>query len=154
MPGKRDEAKWKRAKDAVSKSKGKAESAFTDRDWGLVPRMTRTEKHTLGACIPRGLAPRCEGEAVTCRGCGPSPDPEQDREHNDWCPDNPRAGWTIPASMLAPATPPDHYTLDQVRVMLRAAITHSWSTHLWSRTRPIEERIDTLLAMFTPKEKP
>lgn len=64
------------------------------------------------------------------------------------------ASWTIPASMLDPATPPDHYTLDQVRVMLRAAITHSWSTHLWSRTRPIEERIDTLLAMFTPKEKP
>jgi hypothetical protein len=27
---------------------------------------------------------------MTCRGCGPSPDPEQDREHNDWCPDNPR----------------------------------------------------------------
>jgi hypothetical protein len=28
---------------------------------------------------------------MTCRGCGPSPDPEQDREHNDWCPDNPRS---------------------------------------------------------------
>jgi hypothetical protein len=27
---------------------------------------------------------------MTCRGCGPSPDPEQDQEHNDWCPDNPR----------------------------------------------------------------
>ena len=27
---------------------------------------------------------------MTCRGCGPGPDPEQDREHNDWCPDNPR----------------------------------------------------------------
>jgi hypothetical protein len=27
---------------------------------------------------------------MACRGCGPSPDPEQDREHNDWCPDNPR----------------------------------------------------------------
>lgn len=27
---------------------------------------------------------------MRCRGCGPSPDPEQDREHNDWCPDNPR----------------------------------------------------------------
>lgn len=40
MPGRgRDEAKWKRAKKAVSESKGKAESAFTDRDWGLVQKI-------------------------------------------------------------------------------------------------------------------
>ena len=39
MPGKRDEAKWARAKAAVAKSKGKAESAFTDRDWGLVQKI-------------------------------------------------------------------------------------------------------------------
>jgi hypothetical protein len=39
MPGGRtpaQEAIWTRAKKAVEKSKGKAESAFTDRDWGLV----------------------------------------------------------------------------------------------------------------------
>lgn len=40
MPGqKRDESKWKRAKKAVSESKGKSESAFTDRDWGLVQKI-------------------------------------------------------------------------------------------------------------------
>lgn len=42
MPGAgRDEAKWKRAKKAVSESKGKPESAFTDRDWGLVQKIYR-----------------------------------------------------------------------------------------------------------------
>lgn len=39
MPGfihtKRDEAKWSRMKHAVSHSKGKPESDFTDRDWAL-----------------------------------------------------------------------------------------------------------------------
>lgn len=40
MPGaKRDEAKWKRAKKAVEESKGKKESQFTDRDWGLVMKI-------------------------------------------------------------------------------------------------------------------
>lgn len=47
MPGKRDEAerlwrrleKWKRAKKAVEESKGKKESQFTDRDWGLVQKI-------------------------------------------------------------------------------------------------------------------
>lgn len=42
MPGQgRDEAKWKRAKKAVSESKGNLESAFTDRDWGLVQKIYR-----------------------------------------------------------------------------------------------------------------
>lgn len=42
MPGQgRDEAKWKRAKKAVSESKDKPESAFTDRDWGLVQKIYR-----------------------------------------------------------------------------------------------------------------
>lgn len=39
MPGfiktPKDEAKWKKMKEAVSRSKGKPESEFTDRDWAL-----------------------------------------------------------------------------------------------------------------------
>lgn len=39
MPGfiknPKDEEKWKKMKDAVSRSKGKPESEFTDRDWAL-----------------------------------------------------------------------------------------------------------------------
>ena len=31
----KDEAKWKKMKEAVSRSKGKPESEFTDRDWAL-----------------------------------------------------------------------------------------------------------------------
>lgn len=41
MPGQRDEAKWKRAKRAVSESKGKPENSFTDRGWGLVKKIYR-----------------------------------------------------------------------------------------------------------------
>ena len=40
--GKRDEAKWTRAKAAVSKSKNKPESAFTDQDWALVQHIYQT----------------------------------------------------------------------------------------------------------------
>lgn len=42
MPGGRtpaQEAIWTRAKKAVEKSKGKSESSFTDRDWGLVQKI-------------------------------------------------------------------------------------------------------------------
>ena len=72
---------------------------------------------------------------MTCRGCGPSPDPEQDREHNDWCPDNPRR-----------AHRSTHYTLDQVRVMLHIALTDR--TPEWT-SRTVDERVEALLAMFT-----
>ena len=41
MPGQRDEAKWARAKRAVSESKGKPEGSFTDRDWALVQKIYR-----------------------------------------------------------------------------------------------------------------
>jgi hypothetical protein len=41
MPGQVDEAKWKRAKKAVSESKGKPEGSFTDRDWALVQKIYR-----------------------------------------------------------------------------------------------------------------
>lgn len=41
MPGQVNEALWQRAKRAVSESKGKPESSFTDRDWALVQTIYR-----------------------------------------------------------------------------------------------------------------
>jgi len=39
MPGVQNEALWQRAKAAVSKSRKKAEAAFTDLDWALVQQL-------------------------------------------------------------------------------------------------------------------
>jgi len=52
MPGrlsKRDEKKWQKAKRTVRKQKGKKQSKFTDRDWGLTQfifkKMKKAELH-------------------------------------------------------------------------------------------------------------
>ena len=60
---------------------------------------------------------------MTCRGCGPSPDPEQDREHDDWCPDNPRRDRAAILAMLAAMFGTDHG--DHIRSVCRAAIAKS-----------------------------
>jgi hypothetical protein len=41
MPGQKDEALWSKAKRAVSESRKKPESSFTDRDWALVQTIYR-----------------------------------------------------------------------------------------------------------------
>lgn len=42
------EKKWKRAKQAVSRSRDKAESDFTDQDWGLVNKIYHSIKKAQG----------------------------------------------------------------------------------------------------------
>jgi hypothetical protein len=47
MPGKMnntDEKKWQKAKRVVRKQKGKRQSKFTDRDWGLVQHIFKNQK--------------------------------------------------------------------------------------------------------------
>lgn len=48
MPGKMnntDEKKWRKAKRIVRKQKGKRQSKFTDRDWGLVQHIFKSQKN-------------------------------------------------------------------------------------------------------------
>jgi hypothetical protein len=47
MPGKlskKDESRWQKAKRVVRKHKGKKQSRFTDRDWGLVQHIFKAQK--------------------------------------------------------------------------------------------------------------
>lgn len=58
MPGfvrsKKDEQKWKRAKDAVSSSKKKSVDAFTDKDWALVNKIYHTMKKAKNYILNSG----------------------------------------------------------------------------------------------------
>lgn len=80
---------------------------------------------------------------MTCRGCGPSPDPEQDREHNDWCPDNPRRAHRdkddIPALLDE---------IERLRAALRDIARGDYSDPLCQRTP--EQRARDALKGATP----